>query len=57
VHPDAPWRDYDDYAAHKELGLAFDVLTQIGEADKAKQGFWTSLASAATGMDLHDDDP
>ena len=58
LRPDAPglW-DYDDSLAHNELGLAFDVLVHIGEAEKAKQGFWTSLARAVAEMDLHDDDP
>jgi hypothetical protein len=33
LRPDAPGlRDYDDYLAHNELGLALDVLVQIGEA-------------------------
>jgi hypothetical protein len=57
LRPDAHGlRDYDDYLAHNELALAFDVLVQIGEAEKAKQHFWTFLASAAADMDLHDDD-
>jgi hypothetical protein len=58
LRPDAPGlRDYDDYLAHNELGLAFDVLVEIGWAEKAKQDFWISLASAGAEMDLHDDDP
>jgi hypothetical protein len=37
LRPDAPGlRDYDDYLAHNELGLAFDVLVEIGWAEKAK---------------------
>jgi hypothetical protein len=58
LRPEAPGlRVYDDYLAHNELGLAFDVLVQIGEAQNAQRSFWACLALAATEMDLRDDDP
>jgi hypothetical protein len=38
LRPDAPGLlDYDDYLAHNEWGLAFDVLVQIGETARLSE--------------------
>lgn len=50
-------RDFADYLAHNELGLAFEVLAQIGEAENARSTFWDALAAAAAEMNLSDTDP
>ncbi len=44
--------DYRSYLAHNELGLAFDVLVEVGSAEQAQQRFWQAMQDAATEMSL-----
>jgi hypothetical protein len=41
-----------EYLAHNELGLALDVLAQMGDADRAKSEFWATLDAACQEMNL-----
>jgi hypothetical protein len=42
--------DFQDYLAHNELGLAFDVLVEVGRAQRASHKFWATLNEAAESM-------
>jgi hypothetical protein len=48
--------DYRNYLTHNELGLAFDVLVEVGSAEQARQRFWQIMQDAATEMNLTTDD-
>jgi hypothetical protein len=51
--PDAAGtRDYADYLGRNELGLAFDVLVEVGVEQHAERPFWRAIRSAASGMHL-----
>lgn len=47
--------DYRDYLAHNELGLAFDVLTEVGAERKVPKRFWEVLREAGDEMCLTSD--
>jgi hypothetical protein len=47
--------DYEDYLAHNELGLAFDVLVEVGASQKARRKFWQAVHEAAIEMKLAPD--
>lgn len=44
--------DYLDYAVHNELGLAFDVLVEVGASQHAAKPFWKAARGAAQAMAL-----
>ena len=45
-------RDFLDYVAHNELGLAFDVLAEIGANQRALKDFWKQMEEAAAEMTI-----
>jgi hypothetical protein len=45
-------RDFLDYVAHNELGLAFDVLAEIGANQRALKGFWQQMEEAVGEMKI-----
>ena len=49
-----PW--FDEWLAHNELGLAFDVLVEAGDSAAAPRDFWDTVKAAANEMDLTPDD-
>ncbi len=52
-HADGPGgADYRNYLEHNELGLAFDILVEVGEDQRARQAFWQRLQEAAIDMGL-----
>ena len=42
--------DYEEFLAQNELGLAFEFLEGIGEANECSREFWTALLAAAENM-------
>ncbi len=44
---------FEDYLAHHELALAWDVLAEVAEEREAGAACWTALAHAAHLMQLH----
>jgi hypothetical protein len=44
--------DYLDYADHNEFGLAFDVLVEVGDSQRAAKPFWEAVQRAAQAMAL-----
>ncbi|HET6910625.1 MAG TPA: hypothetical protein VFH54_14920 [Mycobacteriales bacterium] len=49
-------RTFADYLDHNELGLAFEVLATVAEAEGAPPQCWAALARAADEMTLSSDD-
>jgi hypothetical protein len=45
---------YEDYLEHNELGLAFDVLEEMGHLAHPRGGFWRNMERAAGIMNLAD---
>lgn len=41
-----------DYMQHNELGLAFDELNALGQANSVPQAYWRSLLAAAENMKI-----
>lgn len=49
-------RDGIDYLDHNELGLAFDVLVEVGAHQRAPRLFWETLKDASDEMKLTTED-
>jgi hypothetical protein len=45
---------YQEFLEHNELGLAFDVLEELGRQFSARGGFWRDLERAAQNMGMVD---
>ncbi|GLR86610.1 hypothetical protein [Bradyrhizobium iriomotense] len=45
---------YQEFLKHNELGLAFDVLEELGHLLSARSGFWRDLERAAENIGLAD---
>jgi hypothetical protein len=45
---------YREFLEHNELGLALDILEEMGHLVSAPGGFWRDLERAAENMDLAD---
>ena len=54
VDLELPW--FDEFLAHNEFTLAFDVLVESGESAAAPQEFWVSAMAAAQEMHLIPDE-
>jgi hypothetical protein len=48
--------EFRDYLAHNELGLALDVLVEVGQALEGPREFWAALDDAAESMGVSPDD-
>jgi hypothetical protein len=48
---------YREFLDHRELGLAFDSLTDVAEAQHAPRSVWEVLVAAADSMQLVERDP
>jgi hypothetical protein len=48
---------YREFLDHNELGLAFDSLTDVAEAQRAPRSVWEGLVAAADSMQLVESDP
>jgi hypothetical protein len=48
--------DVLDYLGHNELGLAFEVLAEVGVAQRATKPFWLAMRAAALEMKLEPSD-
>jgi len=46
--------EYREFLDHNELGLAFDILEQLGHLVPVRGGFWRDLELAAENMGLVD---